>query len=85
MRLSKDLGTRHRAGVGMSEATDAMVVIVSEETGAISVAYGGNLSRGLNAEELETKLESIQNKQTEDKKRGLWKGKVAKNGKKTDQ
>lgn len=85
MRLSKDLGTRHRAGVGMSEATDAMVVIVSEETGAISVAYGGTLSRGLSAEELETKLESIQNKQTEDKKRGLWKGKVAKNGKKTNQ
>lgn len=85
MLLSKELGTRHRAGVGMSEATDSMIVIVSEETGAISVAYDGKLSRGLNAEGLEVKLESIQNKQTEDKKRGLWKGKVAKNGKKTDQ
>lgn len=85
MRLSKDLGTRHRAGVGMSEANDSMVIIVSEETGAISVAYNGELFRGLNAESLEVKLESIQNKQTEDKKHGLWKGKVAKNGKKTDQ
>ncbi|MBQ0027835.1 MAG: diadenylate cyclase CdaA [Lachnospiraceae bacterium] len=85
MFLSKELGTRHRAGVGMSEATDSMIVIVSEETGSISVAYDGKLSRGLNAEDLEVKLESIQNKQTEDKKRGLWKGKVAKYGKKTDQ
>ncbi len=46
-RLSADLGTRHRAGVGMSEATDAVVVIVSEETGAISVAIGGILKRHL--------------------------------------
>ena len=85
MRLSKDLGTRHRAGVGMSEATDSMVIIVSEETGAISIAYDGELFRWLNAESLELKLESIQNKQKEERKRGLWKGKVAKNGKKTDQ
>ncbi len=46
-QLSADLGTRHRAGVGMSEATDAVVVIVSEETGAISVAVGGILKRHL--------------------------------------
>ncbi len=46
-RLSADLGTRHRAGVGMSEASDAVVVIVSEETGAISVAVGGMLKRHL--------------------------------------
>ncbi len=46
-RLSADLGTRHRAGVGMSEVTDAVVVIVSEETGAISVAIGGILKRHL--------------------------------------
>ena len=39
--MSKDLGTRHRAGVGISEVTDSMTVIVSEETGKISVAYSG--------------------------------------------
>ena len=47
MALSKDLGTRHRAGVGISEATDSMTVIVSEETGKISVAYKGELERSL--------------------------------------
>ncbi len=84
MRLSKELGTRHRAGVGMSEATDSMTVIVSEETGAISVAYRGELFRGLGSEELEIKLESIQNKQADDKKRARWKGKGARNEAKSD-
>ena len=55
-RLSADLGTRHRAGVGMSEATDAVVVIVSEETGTISVAVGGMLKRHLAAQTLEKLL-----------------------------
>ncbi len=50
--LSPDLGMRHRAGVGMSEVSDAVVVIVSEETGAISVATGGMLKRHLNTETL---------------------------------
>jgi diadenylate cyclase len=55
-RLSADMGTRHRAGVGMSEATDAVVVIVSEETGTISVAVGGMLKRHLAPQTLERLL-----------------------------
>ena len=55
-RLSADLGTRHRAGVGMSEVSDAVVVIVSEETGAISVAVGGMLKRHLAPQTLERLL-----------------------------
>lgn len=75
MALSKDLGTRHRAGVGISEATDSMTIIVSEETGKISVAYKGQLDGNLDSERLKERLRSIQNKPEEDsKKRILWKG-----------
>lgn len=75
MALSKELGTRHRAGVGISEATDSLTIIVSEETGKISVAYEGNLERNLDGEAVKEKLRLIQNKPEEDtKKHILWKG-----------
>lgn len=75
MQLSKDLGTRHRAGVGISEVTDSLTVIVSEETGKISVAYEGKLERGLSGDALKERMKLIQNKpETESRKKILWKG-----------
>lgn len=81
--LSKALGTRHRAGVGISEATDSLTVIVSEENGKVSVAYRGELFSGLNQEGLREKLEMIQNKPVEENKRG-WRGRSKKNEKVAD-
>ena len=76
MELSKDLGTRHRAGVGISEVTDSLTIIVSEETGAISLASRGELTRNVTAEQLRERLVQLQNKTVDTKKfRRLWKGK----------
>lgn len=57
--ISRDLGTRHRAGLGVSETTDAIVLIVSEETGIISMARGGKLTRHLDAEDLRKLLREM--------------------------
>ena len=62
MDLSKELGTRHRAGVGISEVTDSLTIIVSEETGRISIAYEGNLSRNVDSIYLRERLSQLQNK-----------------------
>lgn len=73
VNLSRDLGMRHRAGVGISENTDAVAVIVSEETGSISVAVGGMLKRHLAAETLEKLLRNeLTNANEEVKKAGLF-------------
>lgn len=78
MELSKQLGTRHRAGVGISEQTDSVTIIVSEETGQVSVAQGGRLIRGVNSARLREILVKAQNKQIVDnsKLRHLLKGRV---------
>ncbi|MCM1184247.1 MAG: diadenylate cyclase CdaA [Roseburia sp.] len=76
MEISKELGTRHRAGVGISEVTDALTIIVSEETGHVSITYEGELYRNLDANGLREKLHMIQNKEVEERKRRLWKGRA---------
>ena len=76
MEISKELGTRHRAGVGISEVTDALTIIVSEETGHVSVTYEGKLYRNLDANALREKLQLIHNKEVDEKKHRLWKGRA---------
>ena len=74
LNLSKELGMRHRAGIGMSERSDAVIVIVSEETGAISAAVDGMLKRHLSTETLETLLrrELLPEEDGTGKKKSFW-------------
>ena len=82
MELSKELGTRHRAGVGISEVSDSLTIIVSEETGAVSIAEGGLLKRDVGQDELKKKLSEITQGIEEGKRKKLM-GRI-KNERKTD-
>ncbi len=79
--LSKELGTRHRAGVGVSENTDSMTIIVSEETGKVSLAVGGQLIRNIDKESLRSKLVYVRNKTIDVKSFKLWRGRLKDEGK----
>ena len=74
MGLSKELGTRHRAGVGISEVTDSLTIIVPEETGRISVAVGGKLLRNIDGDLLKKKLTEMQGKSGDEMEKKRWKG-----------
>ena len=81
MTISKDLGTRHRAAVGVSEVTDSVTIVVSEETGRVSVAAEGYLTRISDAEGSKNVLSSIKEESVSLNRFKLWKGRL-KNGKK---
>ncbi len=73
MRISKELGTRHRAALGISEVTDTLTIIVSEETGKVSIAIAGELFRDVNADYLKSKLTFLQKKTIDVQRYKLWK------------
>lgn len=74
-RISKELGTRHRAAVGISEITDSFTIVVSEQTGSVSIAQNGELNRRVTREYLYDRLKELQSKMNEDanKKKGFFK------------
>ena len=71
LRLSKELGTRHRAAIGVSEVSDSLTIIVSEETGRVSVAYRGEIFRNLDADGLREKLQQLQKLNVEAPVKGI--------------
>jgi len=81
MSLSKSLGTRHRAAVGISEVTDSFTIIISEETGAVSVAVGGELTHNMDGDSIRNKLEYMRRKTIDVKSFKRWKGRLKNEGK----
>ncbi len=81
VNVSKELGTRHRAGIGISEVTDSMTIIVSEETGAVSVAVGGELIRDIDEHSLRNKLEYLRKRTIDVKSFKIWRGRIKNEGK----
>lgn len=71
LSLSKELGTRHRAAIGVSEVSDSFTIVVSEETGRVSVAYRGEIFRNLDADALREKLQQLQNLNVETPIKGI--------------
>jgi len=79
--ISKELGTRHRAALGISEVTDAVTIIVSEETGAVSLTANGDIDRNLDMEEFEARLRRVWfGTTTEKQDSSIWKWRWRKNG-----
>ncbi len=68
------MGTRHRAAVGISEVSDSLTVVVSEETGSISIARNGKITRHLDPQGLRDELSVLREEKSQSKKFKLWKG-----------
>ena len=74
LEIEKELGTRHRAAVGISEVSDSVTIVVSEETGGISIAQAGRIYRELTPQQLRDRLAVVKNDYSDGRKFRLWKG-----------